>query len=343
VKITNIIPIILLLITQKTFAQNYTLVWSDSFTNNIINTNNWIFESGTGNSGWGNNELQYYTNRLENATIQNGNLMIIAKKELYAGSNYTSARMTTKGLREFTYGKIEARIKLPQTQGVWPAFWMLGSNIDQVNWPECGELDIMEHINTEAKIHGTMHWNKGGHFYIGSNISCNASNWHTYSIEWTMDSIIWQMDNNVYYKNTIKNNVNSTAAFHKPFFLLLNMAVGGNWPGSPNANSIFPDTMFVDYVNVFQKFALDVNDENNLQTVKIFPNPVQDFLHIETENKQLENLYIYNDMGVMVKNILLDKKKITHTIDISGLANGNYYYRINANGSVGKKGSFIKE
>jgi beta-glucanase (GH16 family) len=345
VKYTNIIPIILLLITQNTFAQNYTLVWSDSFTNNNINTNNWFFESGTGNSGWGNNELQYYTNRADNATIINGNLAIIAKKEMYQNSDYTSARMITKNLQQFQYGKIEARIKLPQTKGVWPAFWMLGSNIDAVSWPKCGEIDILEHVNTETLIHGTIHWDNGGHVQSGSSTNCNVSNYHIYGIEWTADSIKWMLDNSVYYKYSIKNNVNNTGAFHKPFFLLLNMAVGGNWPGSPNAGSVFPDTMIVDYVNVFQKFALRNSDLQKKSDIHFYPNPVHDMLYIDvaisTENNNL--ICIYNTLGMLVKKTMLEKNMTTQAISITDIPNGNYFATVHKNGNCIGKHIFLKE
>jgi beta-glucanase (GH16 family) len=233
-------------------AQTWNLVWEDSFNNNSITSSNWIFEQGN-NNGWGNNELQCYTNRPDNAVVSNGALHIIAKQEPYQGCNYTSARIISKGLQTWTYGKVEARIKLPQTQGLWPALWMLGNNIDQVSWPVCAEIDIMEHVNYDSKIHGTMHWDNNGHVQYGGSTNCNVSQYHTYSIEWGPDSINWKLDNVFYHTANIKNNINNTGAFHKPFFLLLNMAVGGNWPGVPSAASVFPDTMLVDYVRVFQK------------------------------------------------------------------------------------------
>ncbi len=329
--------------TSKMNGQNWSLVWTDSFSNSNINTNNWNFESGTGNSGWGNNELQFYTNRQENATIQNGNLCIIAKKENYQGSNYTSARMLTKNLHQWTYGKIEARIKLPQTQGVWPAFWMLGSNIDAVNWPICGELDILEHINTENKIHGTMHWNNNGHVQSGSNTICNVSNFHTYGIEWNADSISWLLDNNVFYINSIKNNINNTQAFHKPFFIILNMAVGGNWPGSPNANSIFPDTMFVDYVNVFQKFATNISEVSNANT-STYPNPATDQIYINwSKNVLAETVTIYNATGSVTNIYKCNNADNFVSVNVSYLPKGFYFYVVKNKNNNLVSGKFIKE
>ena len=142
----------------------WTLVWSDEFNGSSINTANWTFETGTGSGGWGNNELEYYTSRSQNARVENGNLVIQALKESYGGMSYTSARLKSQGLQSWTYGKVEARILLPsgQTQGIWPAFWMLGTDIGSVGWPECGEMDIMERINMNTTINGTMHWYYNG-------------------------------------------------------------------------------------------------------------------------------------------------------------------------------------
>src|SRR4051812_7129028 len=215
-----------------TKAQNWGLVWSDEFNGSTINSANWKFETGAG--GWGNNELENYTSRSENAKIDNGNLLIIARKESYNGSNYTSARMKTQGLQNWTYGKIEARIKLPATKGVWPAFWTLGENITQLSWPKCGEIDIMEHVNTEPKMNGTIHWDNNGHAQYGGDTACDVKKYHVYGIEWDNQTIKWTLDGKKYKDATIKNNINGTDEFHKPFFILLNMAVGGNWPGSPD-------------------------------------------------------------------------------------------------------------
>jgi beta-glucanase (GH16 family) len=331
VKILQLLFLITISINNYSIAQSYTLAWSDSFTALNINTSNWSFEDGKGNNGWGNNELQYYTNRPDNATVQNGNLLIIAKKEFYSGSYYTSARMISKGLQQFTYGKIEARIKLPQAQGLWPAFWLLGSNIDQVNWPACGELDILEHINTGAKIHGTMHWDNNGHVQAGTSTNCNVSNYHVYSLEWTPDSLKWLLDGTVYYSNTIKNNSNNTQAFHKPFFIILNMAVGGNWPGAPVTSTPFPDTMLVDYINVFQKFPLKIAENNCITSAYIYPNPINDVLNINisTSNNAPLKCYIYNSLGALMQINNLKNSNQTNTIATTNFPNGMYYITVN--------------
>jgi beta-glucanase (GH16 family) len=225
----------------------YKLVWTDEFNDDSIHTTNWNFERG--GNGWGNNEQEYY--QADNASIENGNLVITAKKESVGLNGYTSSRMTTQGKREFTYGKVEARIKLPVGQGLWPAFWMLGSNINTVGWPACGETDIMEHINTDSLIYGTIHWDNNGHVQDGGNKASSPSEYHVYSVEWTNSSIKWSIDSVEYHESSITTN--STDEFHHPFFIILNLAVGGNWPGQQIDDSKMPAKMYVDWVRVYQK------------------------------------------------------------------------------------------
>jgi beta-glucanase (GH16 family) len=159
--------------------------------------------------------------------------------------------MTTQGKKEFKYGKIEARIKLPVGQGFWPAFWMLGSDINDVGWPASGETDIMEHINTDSLIYGTIHWDNNGHVQDGGNVSSSPSQYHVYSVEWDSASIKWFVDSVQYHQSFITNN--STEEFHLPFFILLNFAVGGDWPGQTIDDNLLPAKMYVDYVRVYQK------------------------------------------------------------------------------------------
>lgn len=230
-----------------------TLVWNDEFDGTSLNTANWVYDTGTGSSGWGNNELQYYTDRTQNVAVTGGKLEITALKESYSGMNYTSGRIKTKGKQEWKYGKIEASIKLPTGQGIWPAFWMLGSNFPGAEWPTCGEMDIMEHVNNESLTHGTMHWDLNGYqYYGGSGPNLDFSQYHTYAIEWDANAIKWSIDGVQFWEGNIANSINGTDEFHKPFFILLNLAVGGNWPGSPNTSTVFPAKMYVDYVRVYQ-------------------------------------------------------------------------------------------
>lgn len=239
---------------KKTDAAEWNLVWSDEFDGSSLNTSNWTAEIGTGHNGWGNNELQYYTNRRENLQVTGGNLVITARKESYGGMNYTSARIKTQNLKDFTYGKIEARIKLPTGQGLWPAFWMLGSNFSSVGWPYCGEIDIMERVNANPFVNGTVHWDANGYASYGRESGyVDFSGYHVYSIEWDSNYIRWFVDGVQYNEFYIANGTGNTEEFHKPHFIILNLAVGGNWPGSPDSSTPFPAQMLVDYVRVYQK------------------------------------------------------------------------------------------
>jgi len=226
----------------------------------------------TGGWGWGNNELEYYTNRLQNAYLENGSLVIKAINETYTGPdgvtrNYTSARLKTQDKFAQAYGRFEARIKIPYGQGLWPAFWMLGSDIPQIGWPGCGEIDIMENIGKEpSTVHGTIH----GPGYSGSagigaaytlpNGERFADAYHVYAIEWQPELIRWYVDG-VLCKTGTKNDLpgSSSWVFNHPFFLLLNVAVGGYWPGNPDASAVFPQTMFVDYVRVYRPQTVSVS------------------------------------------------------------------------------------
>ncbi|WP_170172606.1 carbohydrate-binding protein [Hymenobacter rigui] len=228
-------------------AQTYQQVWADEFNGSI--SSSWVFETGGG--GWGNNEKQYY--QRANATVTSTELQITARKQSVGGMPYTSARMKTQGLKEFKYGKVEARIRMPLGQGLWPAFWMLGANINTVSWPACGEIDVMEHINTENKVYGTVHWDSNGHAEYGGNIITSPDAYHVYSIEWEPTYIRWFVDGTKYHEINITNGTGGTEEFQRPFFLLLNLAVAGNWPGQTVDESKLPATMSVDYVRVYQK------------------------------------------------------------------------------------------
>jgi beta-glucanase (GH16 family) len=228
-------------------AQPWQLVWSDEFNGSI--SPDWVFETGGG--GWGNNELEYY--RKENATVENGNLVITAKREDYGGYHYTSARLKTQGKKSWTYGRMEARIALPAKLGTWPGFWMLGSNISSVGWPASGELDIMEQINTGNTVYGTAHWqSNGSEADYGGNTTTTVGGYHVYAIEWDADYIRWFVDGTQYHMMQITGGMGNTQAFQKDFFLLLNMAIGGNWPGFSIDDASLPAKMYVDYVRVYQ-------------------------------------------------------------------------------------------
>jgi hypothetical protein len=231
------------------------LVWSDEFNGSSIDTSSWNFQ--TGNGGFGNNELQNYTNRSVNARIVNGSLVIEARLENFGGSQYTSARMNTAGHHTFGINTwVEARIKAPQGQGIWPAFWMLGANINTVPWPGCGEIDIMEMQGQNPfRNFGTMHWadangnhaSFGGQFDSSSNL---ASGFHTYAISRTSSTIRWYVDGAQYFEGNIANGINSTQEFQNQFYILLNVAVGGNFVGGVD-NNVLPQQMQIDWVRVW--------------------------------------------------------------------------------------------
>jgi beta-glucanase (GH16 family) len=231
-----------------------TIVWADEFSGSSINLNNWTYDIG--GSGWGNNESQFYTNRSENARIENGMLVIEAREERYRGKNYTSARLKTQGLKTFTYGRIEARLQVPYGQGIWPAFWMLGSDITSNPWPNCGEIDIMEHIGREPyNVYGTVHGpNYSGANGVGNFITLPQpvkDSFHVFAVEWTPTEIRWYLDG-VQYHSVTPSTVPGTWVFNHDFFIILNVAVGGYWPGYPDATTTFPQRMTVDYVRVYQ-------------------------------------------------------------------------------------------
>ncbi|MBU5672354.1 RICIN domain-containing protein [Paenibacillus brevis] len=271
---------------MKANAATWNLVWSDEFNGTSLNTSNWVAETGTGSGGWGNNELQYYTNRSQNLQVTGGNLVITALKENYGGMQYTSARIKTQGLKSFTYGKIEARIKLPSGQGLWPAFWMLGDNISSVGWPRSGEIDIMERINYESNVHGTVHWDANGYASFGrASGALDFSQYHVYSIEWDANYIRWFVDGVQFNEILIQNGTGNTEEFQKPFFILLNMAVGGNWPGSPNGSTPFPSQMLVDYVRVYQQSNSSSIVNNGVYTLTSkVSGKVLDVLDVSTAN-----------------------------------------------------------
>jgi beta-glucanase (GH16 family) len=249
--------------------QEWKLAWSDDFdgaTGTPVDGSKWIAE--TGGNGWGNQEWEYYTARPENVSLDGaGHLVITARAEpasspyscWYGVCRYTSARLKTKNRFEQTYGRFEARIRIPRGQGLWPAFWMLGNNIDVAGWPQCGEIDVMENIGREPGIvHGTIH----GPGYSGANgiggdhrlSGAFADDYHVFSVEWNTSEIRWLIDDREYQRISPTSLPNgSTWVFDHPFFLLLNVAVGGAWPGYPDASTVFPQQMLVDYVRVYRQ------------------------------------------------------------------------------------------
>ncbi|MCB0580501.1 MAG: glycoside hydrolase family 16 protein [Phaeodactylibacter sp.] len=248
--------------------EGYTLVWSDEFDANI-SSDNWVYELGDGTAyglppGWGNAERQLYTSSQNNSLVledEEGNsvLAIVARRE--PGDNrYSSAKLTTQNLHSFRYGRVEARIKVPQGQGLWPAFWMLGDNISEVDWPGCGEVDIMEVIGHEPNVvHSTAHYtnseNKAASNGKGLDAGTNlADDYHIYRVDWTPESLVFTIDDVKVNEVAIEADMKE---FQRSFYLILNVAVGGNWPGNPDETTVFPQRMLVDWVRVYSKDGLN--------------------------------------------------------------------------------------
>jgi beta-glucanase (GH16 family) len=243
---------------EQTVSRFTELTLSEEFdTDGAPNSSIWGYDIGTGENGWGNQELQYYTDRAENVQVRNGVLLITAQKEDFEGSQYTSARLVTKDKFEQQYGRFEARIRLPYGQGIWPAFWMLGADIDENPWPGAGEIDIMEYRGQNPTVLiGTVH---GPGYSGGESISKEYTlpndrfdtGFHIFGIEWGPEYINFYVDD-VLYNQITPEDVTGQWVFDKPFYILMNLAVGGTFVGSPNQETIFPQTMIVDYVRVYK-------------------------------------------------------------------------------------------
>jgi beta-glucanase (GH16 family) len=243
--------------TPVGYLEGWTLVWQDEFDGPEINPDHWTHE--TGGHGWGNGENQYYTDSPDNAFIEDGKLVIQALEQNFMGKLFTSARLMTKGKVEQQYGRIEARIQIPTGKGIWPAFWMLGSSFPDVSWPQSGEIDIMENIGSEpGVVHGTVH---GPGYSGGSGVGGSkrlpdggryTDDFHIFAIEWQENEIRWYMDNVEYFRVT-PTAVRGDWVYNQPFFLILNVAVGGSWPGYPDQNTEFPQRMLVDYVRIYER------------------------------------------------------------------------------------------
>jgi beta-glucanase (GH16 family) len=240
------------------------LVWSDEFDGDSIDLTNWTYDIG--GWGWGNGEAQYYTDRPENARVQNGLLVIELRQEKFDDSYYTSARLKTQGLREFQYGRLEARIKVPRGAGTWPAFWMLGADFEQDSpdpakqWPAIGEIDIMEYTGKEpdlilGTVHGPGYAGAGGKSKWFQQEFAIADDWHTYAIDWNAERIQWFFDDELYFELGPENVGNREWVFDQPFFFILNLALGGTLGGNIALDLEFPIQYYVDHVRVYQPVA----------------------------------------------------------------------------------------
>ena len=333
------VTITLIILPLDLFAQNWQLVWSDEFEGSELDQSVWTRE--VGGNGWGNNELQYYTDRTVNSHLENGLLIITALEENYGGRNYTSARIKTQDKKFFKYGKMEARIKLPFGQGLWPAFWMLGQSFPVVGWPACGEIDIMEMIGGENKdntVYGTAHWKENGqHQQNGGSYTLNsgifADDFHRFLVIWNENLIQWYVDDFLYHVVNITSPQQSE--FHEDFFFILNVAIGG-WAGSPDSSTIFPQTMEVDYVRVY-KFTTDVENESELpvdyKLYQNYPNPFNPSTSIDYNlaNSTFVTLKVYDGLGNEIATLVNEKQQAGHhsvNFQPDNITSGVYFYRL---------------
>ncbi|MFZ1080492.1 MAG: family 16 glycosylhydrolase [Candidatus Kryptoniota bacterium] len=350
--IRNIMLVSFMAFTQV-FAQAYKLVWSDEFEGTTLDSSKWNFESGNNNGN--NNESEFYTSRPQNCSVSNGLLTITALKENYSGFNYTSARINTQNKFSFEYGKVEAMIKLPYGKGMWPAFWMLGDNINSVGWPTCGESDIMEMIGGTGKggfnsilsdgtVYGTLHWSQNGNAQSGGKYSLSsgkfADDFHVFGVTWTPQAIQFYVDSTVY--DHIDISPTYMSAFENKFFIILNLAVGGDWPGYPDSTTVFPQMMQVDYVRVYQDTTtVNVVPEKSKSPEGFFlkqnfPNPFNPTTEINYQLSSMSKvtLKVYDLLGREVKTLVEGRQYAgdhTATFDAGELPSGVYFYELASN------------
>ncbi len=248
--------------STPTEYEGWKMLWSDEFDGEQLDESFWTYEIGNGEWGWGNNELEFY--KRENTSLIDGNLVIEAKEERSNGFNYTSSRLITKNKFEFKFGRVDIRAALPEGQGIWPALWMLGANIDDpaFEWPRCGEIDIMELVGHKpSEVHATVHYANpdtqqlmNGSSTILSGDQKFSEAFHVFSIIWEEDQIEFLLDDVKYHTVTkVSLGTQNPYPFNDPFFFIFNVAVGGQWPGSPDATTVFPQFMVVDYIRVFEQ------------------------------------------------------------------------------------------
>lgn len=304
-------------------AATWDLVWSDEFNGDKLDTNTWNYEIGNGDWGWGNGEVEYYTNREDNVKVSDGYLQIIAKRENYGGQKFTSGRITTKNKKTFLYGKMEARLKVENgnQDGVWPAFWMMGNNITQVGWPRCGEIDIMEHANSNNRVGGCLHWGINGSkdhgsygsgepgkdFVFKDNVNNGINGWHTYGLIWDAYHMEWQVDGVTYFEQRITNS--NAYCFQKEQFFLFNLALGGTGTGytghkTPN-DTYQTTTMWVDWLRVYTGDAIQTPTTKPVETID--PN-AETTITYETvdsvaNNKNVFDSYFGGSWGNVTGNI----------------------------------------
>jgi beta-glucanase (GH16 family) len=348
-----LILILVIWMTQVSTAQQETLVWSDEFNGTgAPDPANWGYDLG--NNGWGNNEIQNYTNFTQNARQENGVLIIDALKQ---GNTWSSARLLTNNKHEFKYGRIVFRAKLPVGIGTWPALWMLGENLASKGWPACGEIDVMEHVGKDPGwVHSTVHSPSSYGASVNSDmkfVSTFNTEFHTYELNWTYKKLEFRIDSVLFYSYNPAVRNASTWPFDKPFFLIMNIAMGGNWGSAPQyetgglKNGIDPSLtsarMEVDYVRVYQ-YPASVDDPqgNLLVPGKSFlsPNPAGDKVTVDIPAGTSATGTLYDLQG---KNVLQFQTTNSATeIDLSGLRRGLYCMTLHSDGKISTNKLIVK-
>jgi beta-glucanase (GH16 family) len=350
----SVLLLLFLVWTYDASAQNWDLVWSDEFEGDSLDASKWSYQYGTGAAeglvGWGNNELQYYTDRPDNIFVSDGKLHIIAQQESYRNRNYTSARIRTILKGDWTYGRFEIRARLPEGQGLWPAIWMMPTDNVYGGWAASGEIDIMELLGHEPDVvHGTLHY--GGTW--PSNVHSGAAfhlpegkfsdGFHTFTLEWRENQMRWFVDGTLYQiqRSWYSEGHDFPAPFNQMFHMILNVAVGGNWPGSPDQSTVFPQEMIVDYVRVFQQAPTTSTEpvgagrSPSITLSQNYPNPFSEDTKIEFYLPRASHVSIdlYDTFGRRVKTLTNGAYEPgSHAIrfDSDELANGVYLYRLSA-------------
>jgi beta-glucanase (GH16 family) len=346
-----LVIISLLLLVSSTKGQNWKLVWADEFDGDTLNTEKWSYQTGTGSdyglNGWGNNELQYYQE--ENVKVADGVMTITAKRENVASSQFTSGRIRTINMGDWTYGRFEFRAKMPVDQGLWAAIWMLPTDNDYGGWPSSGEIDIMEYLGHDTtRVHGTIHYGgpddyqNRGTDYVTDGTAFN-SKFHTFALEWEEGKLRWYVDGERFLNLGTGMWYSSSAAFPAPFnrdfHLLINLAVGGNWPGSPDGSTVFPQDLAIDYVRVYQDGVSGLNQESSDALLEQnYPNPFDDYSSITFSLQQEQHvvLEVYDSLGRKVQTLADEAYGPgSHTVGVEAkqLEPGLYSYRLQAGSS----------
>ncbi len=338
------------LLARPIDAQEWQLVWSDEFNGSGLDTSKWSYQIGTGTPliGWGNNELQYYTNRPTNVDVFNGNLWIVAQRENFGGMQYTSARIRTKNKGDWRYGRIEMRAKLPTGRGLWPAFWMLPTDEVFGGWPQSGEIDIMELVGHEPnRVYATIHFGnpwpqnqwQGTAFTLAQGTF--NDDFHTFAIEWRENEIKWFVDSTQYFVRVPANLGTLNWPFNERFHIILNVAVGGNWPGSPDSSTVFPQSMVVDYVRVFQRSPLstptDAQKPSQFVLEQNYPNPFNPTTMITYQLPASSDvkLEVFDVLGKKVASLVNTRQSAgSYSVNFNSaqynLASGLYFYKLSA-------------